>query len=170
MAVKKTKTGETKAKVKVSPTVKKATKAEAVKSNELVAEASIDFSIEPKPAEKKPEPKKAPVELSSEVVVVNTSQNAILLSGQEENERILIEPREIKKVNRYLLRSLMKNKIVRYWFDKGVLTSNMDANETSANEAKAPEHLTAPVERHDGANISASVTKFQKEGNVTINL
>lgn len=107
---------------------------------------------------------------SSYTVVINTSQNPILLSGENKEESVFIAPKEIKSVNRELMKKLLQNKVVRHWFDKGILTANMDANETSANEAVAPQHLSQPVERHDGANVSASVTKFKKEGSVTINL
>ena len=107
---------------------------------------------------------------SDYTVILNTSLNPILLQGQHEGETLLIAPKEIKSVSRALLRELLKSKVVRYWFDKGILTSNQDANETSANEAEAPAHLSQPVERHDGANVSASVTKFEKQGSVTINL
>ena len=107
---------------------------------------------------------------SSTTMIINTSQNPILLSGDDKEECIYIAPKEIKRVNRNLLKKLLQNKVVRYWFDKGILTGNADANETTANEAEAPEYLSQPVERHDGANISASVTKFEKQGSVTINL
>lgn len=107
---------------------------------------------------------------SDYTVILNTSLNPILLQGQHEGETLLIAPKEIKSVSRALLKELLKSKVVRYWFDKGILTSNQDANETSANEAEAPAHLSQPVERHDGANVSASVTKFEKQGSVTINL
>ena len=119
-------------------------------------------------------PKEAPAQniqtASSTTVVLNTSQNAILLTGETPEESVLIAPREIKAIDRELLRKLLKNKVVRYWFDKGILTSNQDANEVSAHDAVAPEYLKNPVERHDGANVSASVTKFEKQGSVTINL
>ena len=117
-----------------------------------------------------PEPIKNELTGSDYTVILNTSLNPILLQGENENDKILIAPKEIKSISRYLLRELLKSKVVRYWFDKGILTTNQDANETSANEAEAPAHLSQPVERHDGANISASVTKFEKQGSVTINL
>lgn len=167
---KATKKGETKAQaqVKVSPTVKQANMDESTQNVELVNEAGIDIEVkETKPMPKKVAPKGF---VSSEVVVINTSQNPILLSGDEKGMNILIAPKEIKKINRTMLKTLMQNKIVRYWFDKGILTSNMDANETSAHEAETPEYLCQPVERHEGANVSASVTKFQKAENVSITL
>lgn len=120
-----------------------------------------------------PEPKSEPVNKVSGTdytVILNTSLNPILLQGENEKDKILIAPKEIKSINRRLLKELLKSKVVRYWFDKGILTTNQDANETSANEAEAPAHLSQPVERHDGANISASVTKFEKQGSITINL
>lgn len=117
-----------------------------------------------------PEPIKNELTGSDYTIILNTSLNPILLQGENEKDKILIAPKEIKSISRYLLRELLKSKVVRYWFDKGILTTNQDANETSANEAEAPAHLSQPVERHDGANISASVTKFEKQGSVTINL
>ena len=117
-----------------------------------------------------PEPIKNELTGSDYTVILNTSLNPILLQGENEKDKILIAPKEIKSISRYLLRELLKSKVVRYWFDKGILTTNQDANETSANEAEAPAHLSQPVERHDGANVSASVTKFEKQGSVTINL
>lgn len=118
----------------------------------------------------KPEPIKNESAGSDYTIILNTSLNPILLQGENEKDKILIAPKEIKSISRNLLRELLKSKVVRYWFDKGILTTNQDANETSANEAEAPAHLSQPVERHDGANISASVTKFEKQGSVTINL
>ena len=198
---KATNKGETKAKVKVSPTVKVADGVTAVTDAELVNEAGISFEVVPdndqndkaknvKAAQAtKEELEKLPSEMRGEApekvipdpvqniqkasdyaVIMNTSLNPILLKGEHEGEILLIAPKEIKSVSRTLLRSMMKSKIVRYWFDKGVLTTNRDANETSANEAEAPAHLSQPVERHDGANVSATVTKFEKQGSVTINL
>lgn len=117
-----------------------------------------------------PEPIKNELTGSDYTVILNTSLNPILLQGENEKDKILIAPKEIKSISRYLLRELLKSKVVRYWFDKGILTTNQDANETSVSEAEAPAHLSQPVERHDGANVSASVTKFEKQGSVTINL
>lgn len=191
--------GETEATVQVSPTVTPADVVTAVTDAELVNEAGINITVEPEapeppkaePATKEeleklpsemrgeapetvtpeePEPIKNELTGSDYTVILNTSLNPILLQGENEKDKILIAPKEIKSISRYLLRELLKSKVVRYWFDKGILTTNQDANETSANEAEAPAHLSQPVERHDGANISASVTKFEKQGSVTINL
>jgi len=191
--------GETEATVQVSPTVTPADETQAVENNEMVNEAGINITVEPEapeppkaePATKEgleklpsemrgeapetvtpeePEPIKNELTGSDYTVILNTSLNPILLQGENEKDKILIAPKEIKSISRYLLRELLKSKVVRYWFDKGILTTNQDANETSANEAEAPAHLSQPVERHDGANISASVTKFEKQGSVTINL
>ena len=182
MTKKKTATtkGEAKTKVKVSPTVTTATETEAVKNTELVMEAGINIKAEdanakieklpPEMRVKKFAPAQNIQTASSTTMIINTSQNPILLSGDDKEECIYIAPKEIKRVNRNLLKKLLQNKVVRYWFDKGILTGNADANETTANEAEAPEYLSQPVERHDGANISASVTKFEKQGSVTINL
>lgn len=167
--------GETEATVQVSPTVTPADETEAVENTELVMEAGINIKAEDANAKQDNRPaENAPAQniqtASSTTMIINTSQNPILLSGDEKEECIYIAPKEIKRVNRNLLKKLLQNKVVRYWFDKGILTGNADANETTANEAEAPEYLSQPVERHDGANISASVTKFEKQGSVTINL
>ena len=191
--------GETEATVQVSPTVTPADEVTAVTDAELINEAGINITVEPEapeppkaePATKEeleklpseirgeapetvtpeePEPIKNELTGSDYTVILNTSLNPILLQGENEKDKILIAPKEIKSISRYLLRELLKSKVVRYWFDKGILTTNQDANETSANEAEAPAHLSQPVERHDGANISASVPKFEKQGSVTINL
>ena len=115
--------------------------------------------------------KKAPEYIpSTYVVLTNTSQNRLsLVSG---NIRIDIEPREIKRnVRRDELKELLKNKIIQNWFDKGILSSNLDAEEKSAHEAVAPTNLTNAVERHDnGMNITASVKKFEPAGTVDISL
>lgn len=166
--------GETEATVQVSPTVTPADEVTAVTDAELINEAGINITVEPEAPEtvtpEEPKPIKNELTGSDYTIILNTSLNPILLQGENEKDKILIAPKEIKSISRYLLRELLKSKVVRYWFDKGILTTNQDANETSANEAEAPAHLSQPVERHDGANISASVTKFEKQGSVTINL
>jgi len=115
--------------------------------------------------------KKAPEYIpSTYVVLTNTSQNRLsLVSGEI---RIDIEPREIKRnVRRDDLRELLKNKVIQNWFDKGILSSNLDAEEKSAHEAVAPSNLTNAVECHDnGMNITAEVKKFEPAGSVDINL
>lgn len=121
--------------------------------NELVMEASVKEYIP-----------------STYVILTNTSQNRISLVADD--IRIDLEPREIKRdVRRSDLQELLKNKVVKKWFDKGILTSNIDADDTSAHEAVAPSNLTSAVERHDnGMNIEASVKKFVADGTVDINL
>lgn len=140
---------------------------EAVKNDELVAEAAINMIIPEEPKAKKSAPT-----VSSYVTVINTSYNPICLTTWEKGHRsVTIAPKEIKQILRDDYRDYMKNKIVRAWFDKGILTSNADANETDANEAKAPEELKNPVERTDGVStVSATVKKFKKESPITINL
>lgn len=153
--------------VKAAP----ATKEELEKlPSEMRGEAPETVQPEPQMRATNQAPARNVQTASDYTVILNTSLNPILLQGQHEGETLLISPKEIKSVNRALLRELLKSKVVRYWFDKGILTSNQDANETSANEAQAPAHLSQPVERHDGANVSASVTKFEQQGSVTINL
>lgn len=136
-------------------------------NDEFVPEEDKKEEVE----ETKEEPKKAPEYVpSTNVVLTNTSQNRLCLTNG--NISISIEPREIKRdVRRDDLRELMKNTIIRNWFDKGILSSNIDADDQSVHEAVAPANLTNPVERHDdGMNISASVKKFEKAGTVDINL
>lgn len=172
------------AKAKASVTTADAKK--AIEDKELVAEAAIDVVVEDeipandenkeadhlKAEEESPAP--APKEdapISDDVIVLNTSYNEILLNTGILGLSVRIAPKERKTVSRHVLRDLLKNKIVRRWFDKGILTSNMDANETDANEAKTPENLKGPVERTDSVStISAKVTKFKADGKVQINL
>lgn len=154
--------------VTVSPAVNPAEEEIAKKDNEMVNEIGINMAIAQEV--KKEAPAQNIQKASDYTVILNTSQNPILLQGENENDKILIAPKEIKSVKRSLLKELLKNKIVRYWFDKGVLSTNKDANEVAAHDAQVPLNLTQPVERHDGANVSASVTKFEKQGNITINL
>ena len=139
-------------------------------NDEIVPEE--DKKEEVKEPKKEPEkaPEKAPEYVpSTYVVLTNTSQNR--LSLVEGDVTINIEPREIKTVRRDDLRTVMRNKVIQNWFDKGILSSNIDAVDQSVHEAVAPENLTNPVERHDdGMNISASVKKFEKAGTVDINL
>lgn len=129
---------------------------------ELVMEAKINI-----PESLKNAPEYIP---STYVVLTNTSQNRLSLRAH--GIEINLEPREIKRdVRRDDLRELLKNKIIQNWFDKGVLSSNIDAEEKTVHEAKAPTALTEAVERHDnGMNISASVKKFEAAGSVDINL
>jgi len=131
---------------------------------ELVMEAKIE------PAEKKPETKKESF-VSSECVLTNTSQNTICLFNGEKETSISLQPREIKSVSRELVRELLKNKMVRRFFDKGIVTSNIDASEVSAHDAVIPQELKNPVERHeDGNNVVAQVKRFEREGSVKIDL
>jgi len=129
--------------------------------NELVMEASVI------PESLKKAPEYIP---STYVILTNTSQNRLSLVG--EGVKIDIAPREIKRdVKREDLKVLLKNKVIRNWFDKGILSSNMDAESQSPHEAVAPKNLTSAVERHDnGMNIEASVKKFEPAGTVDINL
>ena len=108
---------------------------------------------------------------SSTCVLTNTSQNTICLMDGDKFNTITVAPREIKQVNRELLKKLLKNKMVQRFFDKGVLTHNLDAADVSAHDAVVPEELKTPVERHeDGQNVKAEVKTYRKEGSVTIDL
>lgn len=165
--------------VKKSETTKKTTKNTSVKkevkvknspadiiANELVVEASIDATIE-KPKKEAPKAK----EVSSKVTVLNTSYNEILLNTGKAELSVRIAPKEIKTIDRDLYRELMKNQVIRNWFDKGILATKKDADEVSVHEAKVPEKLKNPVERTDSVStVSASVTKFEKDGTVNIQL
>lgn len=152
------------AKAEVQSSVNAEVKAD---SNELVMEAKIEAKVE----ESAKESAKENVAISSTVTLINTSYNEILLDTGIRGASVRIAPKEIKQVSRELVRKLLQNKMIRRWFDKGVITSNIDANETDLNEATAPESLKGPVERTDSVStISAKVTKFKKDGNVKIEL
>lgn len=139
-------------------------------NDEIVPEEDKKEEVEEPKKEPEKAPEKAPEYVpSTYVVLTNTSQNR--LSLVEGDITINIEPREIKTVRRDDLRTVMRNKVIQNWFDKGILSSNIDAVDQSVHEAVAPDNLTNPVERHDdGMNISASVKKFEKAGTVDINL
>lgn len=107
-----------------------------------------------------------------DVVLMNRSQNYICLSANPKLE-VTLAPREITRVPRRTLDELMKNPMVRRFFDKGIVTHNADkgSNVVSAHEAVAPQHLREAVERHEGGNnIVAEVKKFRKEGSLKIDL
>lgn len=131
----------------ITPEINVPTADEAKKNNELVMTATF----------------------KSEATVMNKSQNIIhLKEGQLE---IRLMPREIKRVPKDVLKELLKNPMVRRFFDKGVVSHTLDDTEVSAHDAVAPEHLMEAVERHeDGSSVSASVKKFQREGSVNIEL
>lgn len=156
---------------------------EELKNNELVAEAAIDVLIdvpevddtpeapkeEPKETEA-PKPAKEDVVATADVIVINTSLNPICLS---DGKRISVQiaPKEFKRIDRETYRELMQQKMVRIWFDKGILTSNGDAGETEVHGAEAPEELSQPVISRDGGNsVSAEVTKFEKAKSIKIDL
>ena len=157
MAKKKSNTQKTvanKQATDLKATVKVPTADSAKKGKELVMEAKID--------------KKA---YSSTCVITNTSQNTICLFNGIPERSITVAPREIKTVSRADLKELLKNNMVQRFFDKGILTSTMDADEVSAHDAVLPEELKNPVERHeDGQNVKAEVKKFEKDGTVKIEL
>ena len=156
---------------------------EALKNNELVAEAAIDVLIdvpevddtreapkeEPKETEA-PKPAKEDVVATADVIVINTSLNPICLS---DGKRISVQiaPKEFKRIDRETYRELMQQKMVRVWFDKGILTSNGDAGETEVHGAEAPEELSQPVISRDGGNsVSAEVNKIKKAKSIKIDL
>lgn len=173
MATKKT-NKKVEAEVTASADAEIKSPAEAL-ADELVAEASIEATLEEKSEEVKEEPKKtAPKSsenYSSTITVMNTCYNEIYLNGGKPELSVRIAPKEVKTISRALYRELMKVQVIRNWFDKGILATSRDANETSAHEAKTPENLKNPVERTDAVStVSASVTKFKKEGSVQINL
>lgn len=152
---------------------------EAKANEELVMEAKVNLTddkksedVKPTPAkEDKPAPK-AEKAFSSTATVMNKSQNKICLYANPECQ-LEIAPREIKSVRKDLLNELLKNKMVRRFFDKGVLSHNLDEGSkvVSAHDAVAPEHLTQAVERHEGGNnVVAEVKKFEKDGSLNIDL
>lgn len=164
--VKKTTNAKAQAGVKAPAEAKTKSPADVL-VKELVAEASIEATLEPKETKKV----KASEYASSYITVFNTTQNELLLNTGIEGQTVRIAPKEIKSIERSLYKELIKIQVIRNWFDKGILATSEDASETSAHEAKAPENLTGPVERTDSVStVSASVTKFEKEGSVSISL
>lgn len=162
------------AEVKASADAEIKSPAEAL-ADELVAEASIEATLEEapeeKPAPKKEAPKKSSDTYSDTVTIMNTCYNEIYLNGGKPELSVRIAPKEVKTISRYLFRELLKVQVIRNWFDKGILATSKDANETTAHEAEIPANLKNPVERTDSVStVSASVTKFEKEGSVQINL
>lgn len=138
---------------------------------ELVMEAKITKG-KGKGKPKAKEPKKTTDKAySSECVITNTSMNNICLFNGNKFEQITVAPREIKRVSRAQLRELLKNEMVQRFFDKGILTHNLDADDVSAHDAVAPEELKTPVERHeDGQNVKAEVKTYRKEGSISLDL
>lgn len=144
------------------------------KKTELVMEAKISKKAPPankQSTPKKPEPKKNTGNFSANCVITNTSLNNICLFNGDKFETITVRPREILQVSKDKLRRLLKNKMVQRFFDKGILTHNLDATEVSAHDAVAPEELKNPVERHeDGQNVKAEVKTYRKEGTISLDL
>lgn len=139
--------------------------AEKTPAEETPAEEPKEEAPEEKPEE--PKASKADAIATADVIVINTSYNPICLQGPLKGQSVQIAPKEMKRVPRALYRELMKQKIVRAWFDKGVLTSNADANEEDANEAVAPKELSTPVTQNGS---TAELKKFQKDGTFKIEL
>lgn len=107
----------------------------------------------------------------STCVLTNTSMNTICLFNGDKFNSITVAPREIKRVDRETLRSLLKNEMVKRFFDKGILTHNLDAADVSAHDAIVPEELKNPVERHEGGqNVKAEVKTYRKEGTISLDL
>lgn len=149
-----------------TPTVDKATE-----NNELVMEANITPETETPETETNPLPAPEPEKriVSSTVVLTNCTANTICITNG--NIKITVAPREIKKVSRDDLKELLKQKMIQRYFDKGVLTHNLEADEVSASDAEVPDELKGAVERHeDGLTISASVKTFEADGSVKLEL
>lgn len=165
------------AKIKVKEETKEEVKDENIKTNDIVEEDKNEPEV---PAEETKEDVKEETKeevkpsaaggsyVSSTVVLTNTTYNTLYLTGN--GVAITVAPREIKTVKKEDLKVLLKNQVIRNWFDKGILTSNLDADYQSAHEAEVPENLKGPVEKHDGVNISASVKKFVADTPLNINL
>lgn len=134
----------------------------------LVMEAKVSKKT---PNGKKTVSKKNTETFSTTCVITNTSNNTICLFNGDKFGTITVRPREIMQVDKDKLRKLLTNKMVQRFFDKGVLTHNMDAADVSAHDAVAPEELKKPVERHeDGQNVKAEVKTYRKEGTVSLDL
>lgn len=142
-------------------------------TDELVMEAQVVKKEKgSKPSKgQKPSKKTAEGNHSSTCVITNTSMNNICLMNGDKFEQITVAPREIKTVSRDTLRSLLKNPMVQRFFDKGILTHTLDAQDVSAHDAVVPEELKNPVERHEnGQNVVAEVKKYEKDGSIKLDL
>ena len=137
------------------------------KTNEVLTETNETVAETPATDEKE---LVVSANFKSTVVLTNCTQNTICITDGLSHS-ITIAPREIKTVERDKLKELMSQEMVRRYFDKGLLTSTLDADEKSASDAEAPAELKNAVERHqDGSTVSAEVKKFEKQGTVSINL
>jgi len=141
-------------------------------TDELVMEAQVVQKQKgSKPAKTQKPSSKKDGNYSSTCIITNASQNKICLMDGIRSEQITVAPREIKTVDRDLLRKLLKNPMIQRFFDKGILTHTLDAKEVSAHDAVVPEELKNPVERHEnGQNVVAEVKKYEKEGSIKIDL
>ena len=141
---------------------------------ELVMEAKISAKGKKATKQKTPEKPKNKTEKTysaSTCIITNTSMNSICLFNGDKFATITVAPREIKTVERAKLKELLKNDMVRRFFDKGILTHNLDAADVSAHDAVVPEELKNPVERHeDGQNVKAEVKTYRKEGTISLDL
>lgn len=147
----------------------KALSAAPDKEKELVAEAAINVIVPAEEEIKAPQKERV---VSADVVVINTSYNPICLTTWERGTKAFtLAPKEFKRIPRDQYREFLKNKMIRTWFDKGILTTKDTEEDTSVNEAVAPEELSNPVERTDGqSSVSATVKKFKKDSSIKINL
>lgn len=145
------------------------------KTEELVMEAKVS-NKKTKKGEKNQKPEKTKQEnektfKASTCVITNTSMNNICLFDGDKFQSITVRPREILTVEREALKRLLKNEMVQRFFDKGILTHNLEADGVSAHDAVAPEELKNPVERHeDGQNVKAEVKTYRKEGTISLDL
>lgn len=143
-------------------------------NKELVMEAKISKKAKPsKKTEKteKPKQKTDKTYSASTCIITNTSMNTICLFNGDKLKAITVAPREIKTVERENLRELLKNEMVKRFFDKGILTHTLDAADVSAHDAVVPEELKNPVERHEGGqNVKAEVKTYRKEGTINLDL
>jgi len=148
------------------------TEDQATKDSELVMKADINLPDDKKSEDVKPTPAEKDKAYTSTAVLMNRSNNFICLFATNEIQ-LTLEPREIRKVDKDLLKELLKNPMVRRFFDKGVVSHNADedAKVVSAHDAVAPGQLSEAVERHEGGNnIVAQVKKFEKDGSFNIDL
>lgn len=109
---------------------------------------------------------------SSTAVLINRSQNYVCLYGNPE-QQITLAPREIKQVDKDLVKELLKNPMVRRFFDKGVVSHNIkdESTVTAHGAVTTPKQLTNPVSRFEsGNNVVAEVKKFRQDGSLNLNL
>lgn len=111
---------------------------------------------------------------SGTVILTNMSTNPILL--REGANEVMIQPREMKTLNKDVYLALKKNGVISTWLDQGLLRCNYTADieenvsaDISVSAEDAPQELQESVEKTDGVTpVSAEVIEQKPAGNITL--